>query len=77
MKIVIFAGGVGSRLWPLSRKKTPKQFEKIVERIPYAKIGKVIQNGKIIITYTDGKKVVETDVKKLYKIYHSFSNKMK
>ena len=31
MKIVIFAGGVGTRLWPLSRKKSPKQFEKIVD----------------------------------------------
>ncbi len=30
MKVVIFAGGVGSRLWPLSRKNTPKQFERIV-----------------------------------------------
>ncbi len=30
MKTVIFAGGVGTRLWPLSRKKSPKQFEKIV-----------------------------------------------
>ncbi len=30
MKVVIFAGGVGSRLWPLSRKNTPKQFEKII-----------------------------------------------
>lgn len=30
MNIVIFAGGVGTRLWPLSRKKSPKQFEKIV-----------------------------------------------
>lgn len=30
MKIVIFAGGVGTRLWPLSRKHTPKQFERIV-----------------------------------------------
>lgn len=30
MKIVVFAGGVGSRLWPLSRKNTPKQFGKIV-----------------------------------------------
>ncbi|MEK7092540.1 MAG: sugar phosphate nucleotidyltransferase, partial [Patescibacteria group bacterium] len=29
MKIVIFAGGVGTRLWPLSRKNSPKQFEKI------------------------------------------------
>lgn len=30
MKAVIFAGGVGTRLWPLSRKKTPKQFEKLI-----------------------------------------------
>lgn len=30
MKVIIFAGGVGTRLWPLSRKQTPKQFEKIV-----------------------------------------------
>lgn len=30
MKIVIFAGGVGTRLWPLSRKHSPKQFEKVV-----------------------------------------------
>lgn len=30
MKIVIFAGGVGTRLWPISRKNTPKQFEKII-----------------------------------------------
>lgn len=30
MKIVIFAGGVGTRLWPLSRRNTPKQFEKII-----------------------------------------------
>lgn len=30
MRVVIFAGGVGSRLWPLSRKHTPKQFEKIL-----------------------------------------------
>lgn len=31
MKIVVFAGGVGSRLWPLSRKNSPKQFGKIIE----------------------------------------------
>ncbi len=29
MKIVIFAGGIGTRLWPLSRKNSPKQFEKL------------------------------------------------
>jgi mannose-1-phosphate guanylyltransferase len=30
MKIVVFAGGVGSRLWPVSRKNSPKQFEKLI-----------------------------------------------
>ena len=30
MKIILFAGGVGSRLWPMSRKNTPKQFGKII-----------------------------------------------
>lgn len=29
MKVIIFAGGVGTRLWPLSRKNSPKQFGKI------------------------------------------------
>lgn len=29
MKIVIRAGGVGTRLWPLSRKNNPKQFQAI------------------------------------------------
>jgi mannose-1-phosphate guanylyltransferase len=30
MKAIIFAGGIGTRLWPLSRRKSPKQFEKII-----------------------------------------------
>ena len=29
MKIIIYAGGIGSRLWPLSRENSPKQFDKI------------------------------------------------
>jgi len=31
MKAVIFAGGVGTRMWPLSRVESPKQFEKIID----------------------------------------------
>lgn len=30
MKIVIRAGGIGSRLWPMSRVDNPKQFQKII-----------------------------------------------
>lgn len=30
MRIVIFAGGAGRRLWPISRERSPKQFEPIV-----------------------------------------------
>lgn len=30
MKIVIRAGGTGTRLWPMSRQSLPKQFQKIV-----------------------------------------------
>lgn len=31
MKLVVFAGGHGTRLWPLSRKNSPKQFEKMFD----------------------------------------------
>lgn len=31
MKIVIFCGGVGTRMWPISRVKTPKQFEPLID----------------------------------------------
>lgn len=30
MKAIVFAGGFGTRLWPLSRRRSPKQFEKVI-----------------------------------------------
>ena len=29
--VIIMAGGIGERLWPLSREKKPKQFLKIID----------------------------------------------
>ncbi len=37
MRIVILAGGVGTRLWPLGRKNNPKQFFPIISKKPLVK----------------------------------------
>ncbi len=70
----LFSESQGRILVSVSPKNI-KVFEKIVKDIPYAKLGTVSKNGKVVIA--DQKKVVETNVKKLHKIYHSFSEKMK
>lgn len=51
---VILAGGGGTRLWPKSRKNTPKQFLKLIGsetmiQFSVARIGKLIPNDRIII----------------------------
>jgi len=56
-------------------KKNVKEFEKLVKNIPYAKIGTITKDNKFIITDSKNKKVVDTTVKKLFTIYHNFSNK--
>ena len=37
MKVVIFAGGVGTRMWPMSRKDYPKQFQPLLGKTSFFK----------------------------------------
>ena len=50
--------------------KNVSAFEKIIKKIPYTKLGKVIKDGKVIMTDRK-KKIIDTNVKKLHKIYHT------
>ena len=49
----------------------------MMKEISFKKIGQVTKNNKFIITDFNDKKIVDTNVKKLYEAYHAFSDKMK
>ncbi|MDQ5922413.1 MAG: phosphoribosylformylglycinamidine synthase subunit PurSL [Patescibacteria group bacterium] len=55
--------------------KNLKKFESLMNKISYSKIGKVLSTSAFSIS--DRTKVVNTDINKLKKLYHDFSNKMK
>ncbi len=71
----LFSESQGRILISISPKNM-KRFEKICIGVSYVKLGEVEKNGKVVVI-EDKKKIINTDVKKLHKIYHSFSNKMK
>ncbi len=71
----LFSESQGRILVSISPKNI-NQFEKICIGVSYVKLGKTERNGKIIIT-DDKNKIVETNVKKLYRIYHKFSSSQK
>ena len=70
----LFSESQGRILVSVSPKNI-RAFEKIIKDIPYAKLGKVANSDKLIIS--DNKKIIQTSVKKLHKIYHKFSESMK
>ncbi|MFH1889999.1 MAG: sugar phosphate nucleotidyltransferase [Candidatus Kuenenbacteria bacterium] len=71
MKIVIFAGGKGTRLWPLSRKNSPKQFDKIFDgkstlQLAYGRIaGSFGMENIYVQTIKDYKNTVNKELKEL------------
>lgn len=55
MKVVIFCGGFGTRIWPISRKSFPKQFFPLIKgksffELTYARFLKVFNAKDIIIS---------------------------
>ncbi len=51
MKVIIFAGGHGTRLWPLSKKNSPKQFEQVFEGKSTLQLA--VERIKDIVPYED------------------------
>ncbi len=54
MKLIIFAGGVGTRLWPLSRANSPKQFDKFFNgkstlQLAFSRVAPVFGNENIFV----------------------------
>lgn len=58
-------------------KKNEKAFEKIMKDIAHTKIGTVSKGNVCVIKDAKGKKVVDTNIKKLSESYHYFSNTFK
>jgi len=62
---VIMAGGAGTRLWPLSRRKMPKQFHKLVSQRTmiqetYHRLAGVVSKSNIFISTTEHyKKIIK------------------
>ncbi|HAQ02427.1 phosphoribosylformylglycinamidine synthase [Candidatus Nomurabacteria bacterium RIFOXYC2_FULL_36_8] len=72
----LFSESQGRILVTVSKEDISK-FEKAVKGIAYAKLGTVLKNDKFIILDKNNKKVIDTNLKKLFTIYHEFSNKMR
>ena len=73
MKVIIFAGGIGTRMWPLSRENSPKQFDQIFAgrstiQLAYGRVAPVFGNENIYIQTTKiYQKIIQKQLPKLPK----------
>lgn len=68
MKIVIRAGGVGSRLWPVSREKQPKQFHPFTSAKTL--LQEAIERVRPIAPYSDIFVSINSDVAEMVKVQY-------
>ena len=66
MKILILAGGRGTRLWPVSRKNKPKQFQKLISdrTMLQETVDRILPVAKTSDVYISTNKEYETEIKK-------------
>ncbi len=70
---VILAGGGGTRLWPKSRKKTPKHLLKLfggktLLRMAYERVKDIISSNRIfIVTIKDHENLIKTELPEIPK----------
>jgi phosphoribosylformylglycinamidine synthase subunit PurSL len=76
LEAILFSESQGRILVSVSKKNILK-FEKIIKEIPFKKIGQVLKGNKFIVFGKNNKNIINTDIKKMYDLYHRFSNKMK
>lgn len=73
MKIIIFAGGIGTRMWPLSRENSPKQFDQIFAgkstiQLAWDRVAPVFGSENIYIQTTKlYQKIIQRQLPKLSK----------
>ncbi|MEA1936813.1 MAG: sugar phosphate nucleotidyltransferase, partial [Patescibacteria group bacterium] len=66
MKFLILAGGRGTRLWPVSRKNNPKQFQKLTsdKTMLQETVGRILPVAKMDDIYISTNKEYRTEIKK-------------
>ena len=74
--VALFSESQGRILVSIAQKNIAK-FEKMMKEISCKKIGQVTRDGKFTVLDKNNKKIIDSNIKKMHKIYHAFSEKMK